>query len=271
LSPRAASRSLSAVLWVAFGLLVVAIMLVLLRACGLVLPGYGVWHRIGFAYCAAPIRSPAMRERALPEIARELQLQLLQAQAACLAQRVPPAPAPPATPRQQAIAPPEVAPAPRPEPEPPARPPPEPRPKPVAEPPVQRPPPPEASPQLKLPTAPTQDMSFLKGCWRTDPFRHTPDQSPGVSTYCFGEDGRGQLEFRRASRPDYACRSAARASFEGQQLRVRDSDTRCSDGTQWYADNLDCRRGADDVAECSGQSSTPSGVHTWTVRLNRLR
>jgi hypothetical protein len=241
-----AARVTSAVLWIAFMLLVAAIMFVLLRACGLVLPGYGVWHQVGFSYCARPARTAIdVRDaRKLIDEARALQLQLLEAQAACLAQRAPQPVAPPS----------QVTPQPTPPPAPP-----------------QQAKPPEPAPQLTLPSAPTRDMSFIAGCWRTDPFRHTPDGAPGVSTYCFGADGRGRLEFLRPSRPGYACSTSASANFEGDGLRIRDSDTRCSDGTSWYADTLDCRRGTGEVAECSGSSSTPNGPHTWTVRLNRMK
>ena len=31
-------------------------------------------------------------------------------------------------------------------------------------------------------------------------------------------------------------------------LRLRDGNTTCNDGSRWYADQLVCRRGADDVA-----------------------
>ena len=76
-----ASRSLSLVLWVGFALLVAAIMIVLLRACGLVLPGYGVWHHVGMAYCARPTRTADVGDaRRLMDEARRLRLQLLQAQ-----------------------------------------------------------------------------------------------------------------------------------------------------------------------------------------------
>lgn len=123
---------------------------------------------------------------------------------------------------------------------------------------------------LKLPQAPTSDLSFLKGCWRTDPFRHSPEEPPGQSTYCFDESGAGQLQYGRASRPDYTCRMAAQAAYEGEQLHIRDSDTTCSDGSAWFADDLSCRRAGDEVAECSGQAATPRGTTSWMVKLHRV-
>ena len=94
----ASSMVLMPLLWVAFALLVVATMFVLLRACGLVLPGYGSWHRIGFAYCSAratPAQVDEDRTRALRELARQLELRVVQQQATCLSQLPPPV-APPA-------------------------------------------------------------------------------------------------------------------------------------------------------------------------------
>jgi len=121
---------------------------------------------------------------------------------------------------------------------------------------------------MRLP-APTNNMSFLAGCWRTDPFRHERNQpQAGVSSYCFDTNGNGQLEWRRGRT---ACRTSAQARFEGAVLRLRDADTNCNDGSRWYADQLVCQRGADDVAQCSGSSRGGMfGPTTWTVNLHKL-
>ncbi|WP_421999729.1 SrfA family protein [Reyranella sp.] len=153
-----------------------------------------------------------------------------------------PAPKPP----QVAVAPPKPAPAPQPPPQP-VRP---------------------NDNRLRLP-APTNDYSFMSGCWRTDPFRHeTVQMQPGISSYCFDARGNGQLEWRRGRT---ACRTRAQARFEGAVLRLRDSDTTCNDGSHWYADQLVCRRGADNVAFCSGSSRGAFGPVSWTVNLHKLR
>lgn len=235
------------VLWVAFVLLVTATMFVLLRACGLVLPGYGSWHRVGWAYCTAratPAQIDDQRIRALRELARQLELRVVRQQATCLAELPP---ARPTSPPQETA---------KPEP-------PKPEPQKEAA--------PNPGPQLQLPSKPTNDLSFLKGCWRTDPFQHRSDGPKGVSTYCFDEKGKGTLEYTHMDNPSHVCRPSATASYEGQQLRIQDSDTKCSDGSGWYADHLDCRRGANDVAECSGQATTTVGTDTWTVKLHRVR
>jgi hypothetical protein len=134
-------------------------------------------------------------------------------------------------------------------------------------------PPPAAKPRpgddrLRMP-GPTNNMSCLQGCWRTDPFRHERGQAQaGVSSYCFDANGNGQLEWKRGRT---ACRTRAQARYEGAVLRLRDADTNCNDGSHWYADQLVCQRGADDVAQCSGSSRGGTfGPTTWTVNLHKL-
>jgi hypothetical protein len=122
--------------------------------------------------------------------------------------------------------------------------------------------------RLRLPSAPSNDYSFMSGCWRTDPFRHEPMQGqPGVSSYCFDTNGNGQLEWRRGRT---ACRTRAFARFDGPALRIRDGDSSCNDGSRWFADQLVCHRGADNVALCSGRSQGAFGPVTWTVNLHKL-
>ena len=138
------------------------------------------------------------------------------------------------------------------------------------------PPPPEPQPaprapgdnRLRLPSQPTNDYSFMAGCWRTDPFRHeTVQRQPGISSYCFNSRGQGELEWRRGRT---ACRTRAQAQFNGMNLALRDADTTCNDGSHWYADQLTCQRGADNVANCSGNSRGAFGPTSWTVNLHKL-
>jgi len=145
---------------------------------------------------------------------------------------------------------------------------PPPPPPPRLEPPRPAPRPPANDGRLRLPTAPTGDYSFMQGCWRTDPFRHETIQSqPGVSSYCFDSSGAGQLEWRRGRT---ACRTRAQARFEGSTLRLRDADTTCNDGSHWYADQLVCQRGADNVAQCGGTSRGAFGQTSWQVNLHKI-
>ncbi|TAJ96402.1 MAG: hypothetical protein EPO41_06680 [Reyranella sp.] len=167
----------------------------------------------------------------------------------------------PPKPPQVAVAPPPPAPAPAP----PKVVPPKPAPAPAPAPQPRNP----ADNRLRLPNAPTNDYSFMQGCWRTDPFRHeTLQMQPGVSSYCFDASGAGQLEWRRGRT---ACRTHAQARFEGAVLRLRDSDSTCNDGSRWFADQLVCQRGADNVAICSGRSRNAYGAAvTWSVNLHKL-
>ena len=116
--------------------------------------------------------------------------------------------------------------------------------------------------------APTNNMSFLQGCWRTDPFRHERVQpQPGVSSYCFDANGNGQLEWRRGRT---ACRTRAQGRFEGSTLRLRDVVGAA------LADELvgvpvrAVVAGGVRVAQCSGSSRGAFGPTTWTVNLHKL-
>jgi hypothetical protein len=193
----------------------------------------------------ASLNSEASRAKALQIELAAIESELKKRIAGCKPPE-PPAPPPAPKPPQVATAPPTPPPAPRPE--------------------APRPPPNDG--RLRLPTAPTGDYSFMQGCWRTDPFRHETMQSqPGVSSYCFDSSGYGQLEWRRGRT---ACRTRAQARFEGATLRLRDADTTCNDGSHWYADQLVCQRGADNVAQCSGNSRGAFGPTSWQVNLHRI-
>jgi hypothetical protein len=137
--------------------------------------------------------------------------------------------------------------------------------------PAPAPPPPPQRPsdgRMRMPTTPTNDFSFMQGCWRTDPFKHERIQmQAGISSYCFDANGNGSLEWRRGRT---ACRTRARAQFNGPNLALRDADTTCNDGSHWYADQLVCRRGADNVADCYGRSQGAFGPTSWIVNLHKM-
>ena len=118
---------------------------------------------------------------------------------------------------------------------------------------------------LKLPNSPSTDLSFLQGCWQTEPFKHKPSQnSPSVSTYCFDQNGKGWLE----NSQNLFCRPQAQAHYMGDELTIKDSDCPPS----WFADNLICRRSASGTALCSGEAQIPGQApHHWTVRMQRVR
>ncbi|MFN4018486.1 MAG: SrfA family protein [Reyranella sp.] len=209
---------------------------------------------------APPDPLPALKASFSAEQSRErvLKVELALAEAELKRRIADCKPPDPPKPPQVAVAPPPPAPAP-PKVAPPKPPPPTPAPQPRN----------PADNRLRLPNAPTNDYSFMQGCWRTDPFRHeTAQLQPGVSSYCFDASGAGQLEWRRGRT---ACRTRAQARFEGAILRLRDADSTCNDGSRWFADQLVCQRGADNVAICSGQSRNAYGAPVrWSVNLHKL-
>ncbi len=231
---------LPAMLWVAFVAVVAAVGLVLLRACGLLVPALG-WN-----FCPSlPLALSAEAEHGanLSKQVRKLELELARKSLACASIQSPSLPSLELPTHPGASRPQQTA---------------------------QLKPPP--SPVLKMPEKPTENYSFLKGCWRTDPFRHSPRRpAPGVSTYCFDDKGNGQLEFHRPSEPGYSCRAPAQARFSGQEMIIRDSDTTCTNGGRWWADNLVCRRSEGGIAQCSGTSHDDIGPTSWTVLLNRVQ
>ncbi len=125
-----------------------------------------------------------------------------------------------------------------------------------------------SSEPFRLPEAPTADLSFLEGCWRTDVFQYSHQ---GVSTYCFDGKGVGRFLYRRLDQPTYSCQASTRASYVGTQLRLHNSGTTCSDANDSFPANLDCSRRGAEPAHCSSRVDTPSGSETWTVRLHRTR
>jgi hypothetical protein len=129
-----------------------------------------------------------------------------------------------------------------------------------------------SSPVLALPEAPTGDLSFLDGCWRSNLFKYAPAHQPGVTTYCFeGASGAGRILYRRLNQPEYFCSGPVQASYVGDRLRLHNTGTDCSGGDKSYPADLDCGRTGDGVAQCSGTSARPSEADgTWTVRLHRI-
>jgi hypothetical protein len=121
---------------------------------------------------------------------------------------------------------------------------------------------------LKLPEAPSNDLSFLRGCWRTDVFRLSSES--GVTIYCFDDQGSGRFLYRRLDQPEFFCNGSTSASYAGADLRLHNSNTRCTDGSV-YPDMIACQRGAGDWAQCSGKTTHGLRTETWTIRLHRTR
>jgi hypothetical protein len=124
---------------------------------------------------------------------------------------------------------------------------------------------------MKLPKGgeKSKSLDFAKGCWRTDPFRHSPRHKPGISQYCFDKDGKGNLMYFRTTEA-FACATYATITREGERITIQDADARCNidqkDKGIWTADKLDCAPDASGVIWCEGASGSGS---TWRVRLYR--
>jgi len=124
---------------------------------------------------------------------------------------------------------------------------------------------------MKLPDGgeKSKSLDFAKGCWRTDPFRHSPRHKPGVSQYCFNKDGKGNLMYFRTTEA-FSCAAFATITRNGERITIRDTDARCNidqkDKGIWTSDKLECAPDASGVIWCEGASGSGS---TWRVRLYR--
>jgi len=117
-----------------------------------------------------------------------------------------------------------------------------------------------------------KDLKFAIGCWRTDPFKHSERQLPGVAQYCFDKDGKGNMVFYRAARNEM-CGSFATLKRNGALILIDDSDSRCHSGSRdnggWWADHLTCRPDPAGEVICHGESRIGTRVDRWQVRLHR--
>jgi len=115
-------------------------------------------------------------------------------------------------------------------------------------------------------------LKFAIGCWRTDPFRHSATQQPGVAQYCFDKNGKGNMIFYRLAKREM-CSSFATIKRNGALILIDDSDSRCHTGTRdnggWWADHLTCRPNPAGEIICQGESRIGSRVDRWQVRLHR--
>ena len=131
-----------------------------------------------------------------------------------------------------------------------------------------------ASGMMKIPKGGegNRSVAFAIGCWKTDPFRHSAEQQPGISQYCFDKNGRGNLLFYRKAQGE-TCGAFATIRRQATDIFIVDSNSRCAkngrDNGAWYADNLTCRPDASGVIFCEGQSRIGNRVDRWRVRLHR--
>jgi len=114
-----------------------------------------------------------------------------------------------------------------------------------------------------------KSLEFAKGCWRTDPYRHSPRHKPGISQFCFDDKGKGNMMYFRTTEA-FACASYATLRREGERITIEDGDARCSidqkDKGVWTADKLECAPDASGIVWCDGSAGAGS---SWRVRLHK--
>jgi outer membrane biosynthesis protein TonB len=179
--------------------------------------------------------------------------------------RLPETPAPSAGDAPEALeAEPPPPPPPEPEPKPDPKPAPKPDPKPAAKPVPKPDPKPAPAPkpkprysqgeELRLPDNPS-DLSFLEGCWKTDAgLRNSSTGQPIFDIYCF--DGKGHAtertdEYDNKGRKKQTCTATATATVTGGRLRMRDTGSRCPDGTRYNRVTVQCEPRSGGAAQCN--------------------
>jgi hypothetical protein len=126
--------------------------------------------------------------------------------------------------------------------------------------------PPPATEPLMLPDQPTEDLAFLRGCWRSDVFQY--EQQAGISTWCFDGKGVGRFLYTRLNQPNYFCHAQAQAGYEGQVLQLHSLTASCNEGGDLAPEYLACQPGGGQTAQCSGNPSAQNPAGSWTVRLS---
>jgi hypothetical protein len=236
-----AGRPVAVVLWIAFAVLVAAVLWVVLAACGLAWPGGRpmlVFCPLGVA--ARPV-DPALgaeqeRQRALQRRVRDLEIALLER----------PYCAPPEEPQAQAQLEPEPVPAPPPEPEP--------------------------EPPSIEDTIRQGDVEALEGCWEqasdlTLQVMRTGELiSVRIWEVCFADDGQGRqsMEFTSGVR----CHGGVNAGFpDDGTLQIDDTDhMRCDNGSYNVASTTMCTL-AGETAQCVRRDQdNPENASSVTLR-----
>jgi hypothetical protein len=122
---------------------------------------------------------------------------------------------------------------------------------------------------LELPAAPEANLTFLRGCWRTDVFKR--GEQVGLSTWCFDARGEGKVMYTRINQPDFFCHGPAAARYAATELHLESRGLACNDGSSIAVGELDCRRNGSEGVRCSGGEPTATLSERWTVGLYRVR
>ena len=121
---------------------------------------------------------------------------------------------------------------------------------------------------LGLPLNPAADVSFLKGCWRTDIYRHAGHD--GLATWCFDNRGVGKVLLTRQDQPSFYCHAPAQAAFAAGRLQLTSERTVCTDGGSVPVGELDCQQAGPGPVQCNG-AAPGAEAERWTVGLYRVR
>ncbi len=244
-------KLIATALWAAFVALLLAIGIMLLRACALGLPASLTGWFLNYcsatadsgllAAIAAEQTKQSILQAEYDELIRQAELK----KQACI---VPKRPAPPAPPPP----PPPPAPPPPPPPHPPVLPSPPPAPPPA--------PPSPPDQRLQIPEQPSKDdKRFLEGCWAAHP--GLTEYHDGVSTgltlsvmFCFDKNGSGYQQIRY-DKDGAVCRANARARWQNDSIVIDFDSAACNLGhSSFKAGTVVCRRDANGDAVCDETS-----------------
>lgn len=117
---------------------------------------------------------------------------------------------------------------------------------------------------LVIPSDRPGTMEFLRGRWLCDRgLLSKSDGQPIVVIYDFDSNGKGTATVRQNGRED--CVGSAVGSMNAQGILVIEAERQvCPNGSGYAAETIECRRGADNRAMCSGK--TGSGAD-WGGRV----
>lgn len=116
---------------------------------------------------------------------------------------------------------------------------------------------------LKIPdsAADNKDMSFLKGCWRSETDLVNDTGEKIVGEYCFDSRGKGTRTIYEKNGDK--CTGSATARFRGKSLDIGADYAKCSRGRRYVPQEIQCT-GSGDTTQCKGREITQDKKgNTW--------
>ena len=116
---------------------------------------------------------------------------------------------------------------------------------------------------LKIPdsAADNKDMSFLKGCWRSETDLVNDTGEKIVGEYCFDSRGKGTRTIYEKNGDK--CTGSATARFSGKSLDIGADYAKCSRGRRYVPQEIQCT-GSGDTTQCKGREITQDKKgNTW--------